>query len=256
MRRPRRSVALLLAALPGAAVLPAGRAAAQSLTLPQVVQSGAITGSTPGPVVWAPDSRTMAFVWDSTGGNGTRDVWLVSADGRTRRALSLAAEGAPAARGAAVREIVWRADSRALYLLRGELLLRATLADAPAGRVALDTMAVVATDARELALSPTGDRAAYVRNGDVWTVSLTAPRATPAPLTRVSVPSIATVPLGTYARLDREIGSGTWGTAAPSFAWAPDGRTLAVQLVDRRAVRTVPFPYYLGADTQLNQLRR
>jgi dipeptidyl-peptidase-4 len=256
VRRPRRSVALLLAALPGAAVLPAGRAAAQSLTLPQVVQSGAITGSTPGPVVWAPDSRTMAFVWDSTGGNGTRDVWLVSADGRTRRALSLAAEGAPAARGAAVREIAWRADSRALYLLRGELLLRATLADAPAGRVALDTMAVVATDARELALSPTGDRAAYVRNGDVWTVSLTAPRATPAPLTRVSVPSIATVPLGTYARLDREIGSGTWGTAAPSFAWAPDGRTLAVQLVDRRAVRTVPFPYYLGADTQLNQLRR
>lgn len=57
MRRPRRSVALLLAALPGAAVLPAGRAAAQSLTLPQVVQSGAITGSTPGPVVWAPDSQ-------------------------------------------------------------------------------------------------------------------------------------------------------------------------------------------------------
>ncbi len=241
----------LFAALAAAAPQAAAQSAPPALSLDLVTQSGAITGSTPSALAWSPDSRTLAFTWDSTGGSGTRDLWLVSADTRTRRALSLGGT-----RTQAVREIVWRADSRALYLLRGEVLLRVLLPTTASAVPVMDTIAAIGPDAHEFALAPAGDRAAYVRNGDVWIVSLAGKTTVPRQLTTVSVPSIATVPLGTYARLDREIGSGTWGTAAPSFAWSPDGRSLAVHLVDRRAVRTVAFPYYLGKDTQLNMLRR
>ncbi|MCE2899645.1 MAG: prolyl oligopeptidase family serine peptidase [Gemmatimonas sp.] len=222
-------------------------AAAQPLTLDQVVQAAPITGPTPSALTWAPDGRTLAFAWDSSG-SAVRDVWLVAHDGRNRRALT-----ALAGTRDGVRELAWHANGRVLYALRGEAFVRV---NAVSG--ALDTIAAVGRDAHDIALSPTGTHAAFLREGDVWLVALdgAARNATPRPLTRVAVPSIAAVPLGTYARLDREIGPGTWGTAAPSFSWAPDGRTLAVHLVDRRAVRTVPFPYYLGAETQVNMLRR
>lgn len=228
---------------------------AQPLTLDRVVQSGAINGSTPSALAWSPDSRTLAFAWDSAA-TGTRALWLVSADARNRdmrnrdmrnrRALD-----APGTRES-VRELAWRADAKALYALRGAALTRITVADQHT-----DTVAVVGADAHELALSPTGSQAAYLRNGDVWIVQLTGTSsAQPRQLTNVSVPSIAAVSLGTYARLDREIGSATWASSAPGFAWSPDGRTLAVHVVDRRNVRTVPFPYYLGNETQVNMLRR
>lgn len=219
--------------------------AAQSLTLDQVVQSGAIAGSTPSALAWSPDSRTLAFAWDSAA-TGTRALWLVNADGRSRRTLD--GQGVRQS----VREIAWRTDGKALYVVRGGALTRVTLATNT-----VDTVAVIGADASNVTLSPSGAQAAYLRNGDVWLVSLeSTTRATPRQLTHVSVPGIGTVPLGTYARLDREIGPATWASSAPAFAWSPNGRTLAVHLVDRRDVRRVPFPYYLGNETQIHYARR
>ena len=228
----------------------AAQPAPSSLTLDQVVRSTAITGSTPSALAWSPDSRTLAFAWDSSGGNGPRELWLVNADGKGRRVLPNDPGGSRST-PASVREIVWRADSRTLYLLRGTYLLAVTPVTG-----AVDTIATVTADAQELSLSPSGDRVAYLKGGDLWTVALGAAPSAPRKLTEVGVPSIASVALGTYARLDREIGTATWASSAPSFAWSPDGTTIAAQLVDRRAVRTVAFPYYLGTDTQSNMLRR
>lgn len=243
---PMRTILLTAAFAAASAAQPL---AAQPLTLDQVVQSGAITGNTPSALAWAPDSRSLAFAWDSAA-TGTRALWLVTADGRNRRVIDAA--GARES----VRELAWRADARALYVLRGAALTRVTLATNRTATLT-DTVAIVGADAHDLALSPAGDQAAYLRNGDVWLVSLAgATPGAPRQLTTVSVPGIAAVSLGTYARLDREIGSATWASSAPGFAWSPDGRTLAVHLVDRRAVRAVPFPYYIGAETQVNMQRR
>ncbi len=219
---------------------------AQRLTLDQVVNAAAITGSTPGALAWSPDSRTLAFAWDS-GGRGTREVWLVGRDGGARRVLR---DGSAATRPESARELVWRADAKALYVLRGEQLVLIDAANAT-----VTALATVGREAHDLALAPDGRQVAYVRDGDVWTVAVAA-ASTPRRLTSVSVPSISTAGLGRYARLDREIGTATWGGAAPTLAWAPDSRTLAVQLVDRRQVRRVPFPSYLGRETQANELRR
>jgi dipeptidyl-peptidase-4 len=221
-----------------------GRAAfSQPLTLDDVARPTALTGSPPSAVTWSPDSRILAFAWDSTGGSGARALWIAPVAEGPRRLLAGGRD--------AVREIAWAADGRTLLMLMGESLCRVRVASGT-----VDTVATVGRDAQELALSPTGDQAAFLRDGDLWVVPMASPVAAPKRLTSVGVPSIATVPLGTYARRDREIGPGTWATAAPVLAWAPDGQQIAVHLVDRRAVRMVPFPFYLGAETQLNTLRR
>ncbi len=64
------------------------------------------------------------------------------------------------------------------------------------------------------------------------------------------------MPLGTYNRADVEVGTGVWGADWPPFAWSPDGRTIAFHMSDRRHLRKVPFPYYLGPETTVNELRR
>ena len=51
-----------------------------------------------------------------------------------------------------------------------------------------------------------------------------------------------------------EIGPYVWG--GPTYAWAPDSRTVAVHYVDRRGMRSVPFPDYLGEETVPNTVRR
>lgn len=210
-------------------------AQAPSLTLDQVVNAGPIVGSTPGAMAWSPDGRTLAFTWDSAGG-GRRAVWVVGHDGRGRRVLL-------AATGGSARELAWLPDGGALLLLRGEALERVAAAEGGVTRVA-----AVPRDAHALGVSPDGRHASFLSAGDLWVVPLTATEGAPRRLTTVGVPSIAAVPLGTYARMDREVGDATWGSAAPPYAWAPDGRTVAVQVVDRRAVRQVAFPYPLGHD--------
>ena len=48
----------------------------------------------------------------------------------------------------------------------------------------------------------------------------------------------------------------TWGANVPAYRWSPDSRVVALHYVDRRQVRKVPFPYYLGQETTANVLRR
>ena len=85
---------------------------------------------------------------------------------------------------------------------------------------------------------------------------LTTASAAAERVTSVAVAGIARVPLGTYNRADREVGTGVWGASWRPYAWAPDGRTIALHLVDRRHIRPVPFPSYLGDETVASELRR
>ncbi|MFN9215720.1 MAG: prolyl oligopeptidase family serine peptidase [Gemmatimonadota bacterium] len=222
-------------------------AASQSLTLEQVVTAAPITGSVPAALAWSPDGRTLAFTWDSTGGPSRR-VWLVGHDATRRRALP--------ATPAPVRELVWHPAGRMLVALQGDQLVAIDVATGVV-RVLVER----APGAGTLTLSPDGTQAAWLADGDLFVAPLPspasdAPTATGRRVTEVGIPSLSQVGLGTYARRDREIGSATWASAVPAYAWAPDGTTIVAHLVDRRAVRRVPFPYYLGNETQANELRR
>ncbi len=48
----------------------------------------------------------------------------------------------------------------------------------------------------------------------------------------------------------------TGGEGVTAFAWSPDGTRIAFHLSDRRHLRRVPFPSYLGKETTPNELRR
>jgi dipeptidyl-peptidase-4 len=104
----------------------------------------------------------------------------------------------------------------------------------------------------DLAVSPDGRNASFLLEGDLWLLDLSTRVLTRA--TAVGVPSISSVPLGRYDRPDVEIGPYVWG--GPTYKWAPDSRTIAVHFVDRRQMRVVPFPYYLGEETIVNNHRR
>ncbi|MDX2183322.1 MAG: prolyl oligopeptidase family serine peptidase, partial [Gemmatimonadaceae bacterium] len=221
-----------------AAILPAA-VSAQSLTLDHVATPSRVTGSLPSAPQWSPDSKWFAFTWDSAG-RGVRRVWIANRDGSGRRAIGSDA--------ASARELLVDRSAQAVLALRGSALVRIAVRDGAEQRLA------EVGDAESLVLSPDGTTIAFLRDGDLYTVPSTGGSA--RRLTTLAIAGPSTAGLGTYARRDREIGAATWATGAPSVAWHPDSRTLAVQIVDRTSVRKVPFPYYLGAETQPNELRR
>lgn len=241
--------------------------ARQGLTVERVASLPSLIGTAPASPTWSPDSRRLAFRWNDQG-MPFRDLWIVDADGSNLRRLTdlqrshpaaappggtgtmaLAAQAAARASGG-ISEFIWSADSRALlFVLRGQLY-----------RVQEDSADVLPLpDADEgisdLSLSPNGGTLTYLRNGDLWSwgFSDTVPKRR---LTELGVDGIATVPLGSYNRADAEVGTGVWGADWMPYQWAPDGRTIALHHVDRRHIRRVPFPSYLGPETVVNELRR
>ena len=236
------------------------------LTLEQVTSRPSVIGTSPGSPVWSPDSRRLVFAWNDQG-MPFRDLWIVASDGSGRRQLTDLARTHPsppppagrstaalaaqaAARGrTGVSEYLWLPDGRTLLFTSNGATFRV---DADGGA---PTRIDLGGAGANLALSPDGKTLAFLRDGDLWTWPLDA-GTLPARLTQVAVPGIGRVALGTYNRADVEVGTGVWGASWSPFAWAPDGRTIALHQVDRRHIRRVPFPSYLGDETIANELRR
>jgi dipeptidyl-peptidase-4 len=213
--------------------------AAAALTLERLVAQPSVTGTAPSAVAWSPDSKRLAFLWNDAAGQ-RRDVWLVEPADKTPTRLTDVASG--------IDEFAWTPDSASLVFLAGGDLWRLSLSGArQAGRVA-----TIGGESSNLAISPNGAYASFLKAGDLWLVQLDSGAVIQA--TRVGVPFIGTEAVGIYSRPDVEIGPYVWG--GPTYLWSPDSRTIAVHYVDRRNVRKVPFPTYLGTETQPNEKRR
>ncbi|MGC6489370.1 MAG: prolyl oligopeptidase family serine peptidase, partial [Planctomycetota bacterium] len=106
--------------------------------------------------------------------------------------------------------------------------------------------------AGDVQFSPAGDAVAFRRGGDLWLASLQGGAL--RRLTEVGVPPRSAVAAGRYRRNEVEVGPYIWG--GPTYAWSKDGARIAVHLVDRTGVREVPFPNYLGDETDPNLVRR
>jgi len=236
------------------------------LTLEQVATRPSLIGTPPSPPAWSPDSRRLVFAWNDRG-LPFRDLWIVAFDGSGLRRLTdldrthpssppaagrstaaLAAQAAARGRSG-VGEYLWLRDGRTLLFTSAGTAYRVNADGGEPSRVDLGGAAA------NLAVSPDGTQLAFLREGDLWLWPLDA-SAAPARLTQVAVPGIARVSLGTYNRADVEVGTGIWGASWRPFAWAPDGRTIALHQVDRRHIRRVAFPSYLGDETIVSELRR
>jgi len=206
------------------------------LTLDELFATPKMTGTTPSRPAWAPDSEHFAFSWSEPGDPG-RGLWVSTSNGKDVRLSSDSAS-------ASVRDIVW-ADANTIVSLRENKLWQTSLNPRlplmPAG-----------AGAHNLSMSPAGNQAAYLRDGDLWLADLTAKKS--RQLTEIGIASISGIPRGRYSRPDREIGPGIW--SGPTYKWSPDGKTIAFHAVDRREMRKVPFPDYLAAETNPNEVRR
>lgn len=210
---------------------------AQPLSLDAAFATPTLLGTVPSSPKWSPDSSQFAFTW-SSGGEAARRLKLVAADGTGLRKFGM---------DEATRDFVWHPNGDSIFTLRASGLRVTQVAD---GKDVL--IARTQSDASNLSISPDGKRLAWLAGGDVWTVATIGGK--PTALTQVGIPSLSSLPAGRYRRPEREIGPGIWG--GPTYAWSPDGQTIAVHLVDRRHMRKVAFPNYLAPQTDPNFVRR
>jgi dipeptidyl-peptidase-4 len=214
-------------------------AVADELTLDDLFASPKLTGTPPSQPSWSPDSKHIAFSWNKDG-EPARGLWIASYDGKSVRPLATTKPGE------SVRAVAWLDDTIVLSL-RGEHLWSSNVRSGRETR-----LAAVGSDAHDLKVSPDARQAAVLRSGDLWLVDLDTNAAKEA--TSLGIPGLSSLPSGRYSRAEREIGPGIW--SGPTYAWSPDGRTIAIHVVDRREMRKVPFPNYLAKETDPNLVRR
>ena len=205
------------AVLVACARVPLAAAQREPLTVERITMGPPLGGTPPSAPAWSSDSRVVAFLWSDSG--GLRDLWTVERAGGAARRLTCFADSSRV-----VSALAWLPGDRALVVLAGYDVYRI----GAAGGVARLT-----TDGRgkgELAVSPDGSRVTWLADGDL--------------------------PYGTYHRPDMEVGPGTWGGSQPSYAWSPDGRRIALHVVDRRMVHALPMPFYLGGEPSMQRVRR
>jgi dipeptidyl-peptidase-4 len=198
-----------------------------------------------------------------------RDVWIASAvSGPPRRLTHMArdfpnpggrddesdpiaalARSLGARQQGGVSQLVWAAHGRSiLFTYRGDLF------SVPAEGGAVARLTHTGGGKSEIAYSPEGRFISFLQDGDLWLWDRA--HAEPMRVTRLGVPPLGSVPGGTYYRPEVELGTYVWGGGGPAYAWSPDGRLVAAQYVDRRGMRKVPFPHFLGEETSVNWLRR
>ena len=214
------------------------KAQESELTLDDLFATPKLTGTSPSSPSWAPDSKYLAFSWSEPGKSG-RGLWVSTSDGKEVRLVSNMAS-------ASVRDIVWT-DANTVISLRGNNLWETSLSQEE--DIQLTT---VMTGAGNLSISPSGNQAAYIRNGDLWLVDLVSKQN--SQLTEIGMASLSRLGKGRYSRPEREIGPGIW--SGPIYKWSPDGKTIAFHSVNRSEMRKVPFPDYLADETSPNEVRR
>jgi dipeptidyl-peptidase-4 len=208
------------------------------LTLDDIFATPRMTGTTPSGPAWAPNSEHFAFTWNKPG-NAGRGLWLSTSNGKEVRLISSTASPS-------VRDLLW-SDENTILSLRGNDLWQTSLSQGEDRQF----MSLEA-GARNLSIAPGGMQVAYIKNGDLWLADFTSKQN--RQLTEISIAPLSSLQKGRYSRAEREIGPGIW--SGPTYKWSPDGKTIAIHVVDRRQMRKVPFPDYLAAETEPNEVRR
>ncbi len=249
----------------------AGTAHAQGLTLERIAAFPHIGGTPPTNIAWSPDGSRIAFLWNDKA-MPFRDLWVIGADGSgLKRVTDMAAafpyEDVPEADvNRALAEKVearqreglartppccqsypgnrhsptWTRDGTALVFAYRGVLFRVR-----SDGTGLTRLTRPDGDKYGVAFSPDGAVLSYLQNGDLWLWKESA--GPPVRATSLASPSPGTLGDSDFTRPEAEVST---------YAWAPDGRYIALHVDDRRNVRTVIFPEFLGEETAGVPLRR
>jgi dipeptidyl-peptidase 4 len=219
---------------------------ANRLTLERLYSLPRLIGTAPGGFAWSADGRHLAFLWNDEGRN-FRDVWMLDADDldsqpeRVTRLPQVRDTDAPGddrlaeieagirrERDRGVTSVSWHPDGRRLLItFRGDLWLAE-----PGGspRQLTETRSAES----QAAYSPDGTSLAFLRDGDLWSISVDDPTSTEVRRTDLARPGVRVV----------------------SYRWAPDGSKLAVLEMNQVDVAVRGIPDYLSDETRLVNVRR
>ena len=237
---------------------PAAVAQQEALTIDRITSLPSITGTPPSEPVWSPDSTRIAFLWNDHA-MPFRDIWIANVSGGAPvrvtkleeqeppapppgKNLSLKAltERAAARTRSGIADVIWTPDGSALiFAYRGDLHRIA-----PDGS-GLERLTTSGGGKSRMTYSPDGRQLAFLQGGDLYLWRVAERSLIRA--TNVGIPPINSVGGGSFYSMEVEI---------RSFEWSPDSTRLAVDYVDRRQIRKVPFPYYLSDEPTMNWARR
>lgn len=224
-------------------------------TVDRLVSLPKLDGTAPSRPSWSPDSSQVAFLWNDHG-MPFRDLWLVEVDGEQPRRLSFLAPEPDEVLGSGddlslealrararlrehrgISDLVWHPDGKSLFYVLDGQLWRIELASGETTHLG--------AGGSGLGISPDRHWLSLLRGGDLWLKRLENGQW--RQLTELGVPGIATVPIGAFVRPDAYIGR---------YRWSPDSRHIALEYIDQRQVRRVPFPSYLHDEPLLHEVRR
>jgi dipeptidyl-peptidase 4 len=225
------------------------------LTVERIASLPSLIGTAPSAPTWSPDSTRIAFLWNDAG-MPFRDVWIADANGAAPTRLTRFAEQQPVppdsqslegliARQAAraqggVSDVAWFPDGRSLVIA-----YQGDLHRVPVDGSAANRLTRTGGGKSQLAFSPNGHFISFLQRGDLWLWQVSTGALIRA--TQIGVPPIGTTPGGSFYGNDVEL---------RSPVWSPDSTRIALTYEDRRSVRQVPFPNYIGAETTMNMARR
>ncbi|HEV7668243.1 MAG TPA: DPP IV N-terminal domain-containing protein [Thermoanaerobaculia bacterium] len=238
---PRFALALLLAAT-GAGV--AGFAADPTTTgtLPTIEEllSPTAWGKVPSQIAWSPDGKRLSYLWDDGQGEA---LWVLDpVTGKSEKCLSGAdlaepqetskekdkAEPAAVPPPPSVGEVSWLPDGKGFLVASdGDLFL--ALAGAAPRRL---TRTAAAEEGA--VVSSKGDRAAFVRDHDLWTLDLATGREQ-----RQTRDGKENVTLN--GETDWVYWEEIWNRDSTGFWWHPDGRRIAYYRFDETPVGVYPL---------------
>ncbi len=209
--------------------------ATEPFGIDDIVNTKPFTGRLPGNFTWAPDGRH--FLYGLAGGTpGVAEaVHLFDAATHADRELFKAQALGKGARP--VAEYVWSPNSKELAFLDGGALKIVT--------VATGAKRTLAAEADDPQWSPAGDRIAFVRANDLYTV-----RADGTGLERLTRDGSATVQNGAPDWVYSEELAMRHG-----YRWSPDGNRIAYARFDDARVTKFPIVDFLEPDNTVDEER-
>lgn len=225
---------------PHAPVHGGAKVAGTSLSIDELYRTKSLIGTTPEGYSWAADGDTVLFLWNDEG-YSFRDIWSYSVrTGKKTRLTFLGRDSKPEAEQKGIAQAVALDRGRVAFTLGGQLHIRE--ANGTVTPVETDKLAV-----RKLAVSPDGTRLAFISGNPVDTRN------------RVTLGGVLWVrdvaaKGGNAAR--RVAGDDDPKVYIGDFQWAADGKAIAFEQSDDRAMPERDIYYYAKGGLQNNRVIR